>query len=693
MKYIEKKRYTLINRYILLSQVLFFLLIGIMVLRSSNFSYESLFEKIPTVMIFTILLALIPLLQKINLGFDNQNLIFDLILIFIYLFLTGYLLINEDKSIFKITLLMPVIVTGLEYGIAMSMLSASLSIVSLFVIGFNKNFTDIDVDIMIGGFILLIAWLLGNMTETEKSIRNELKKSEEKFKELFHKANDSIFLYEVTPDERPGRFIEVNDVACRTLGYSRNEILKMTPRDIYCEKRFREVEYLIKNSARQKQKTFETRCVSKTGAKIPMEVSSHIFFLNGKKVVLSIARDITQRKLAEKALRESEERYRLLVELSPHAIIVHREGRIVFASRAAAKLFGVEDSKDLLGKSLINFVHPEYKEFVRERIQKAYNGEMVPVAEEKIVRLDNGSTVDVEVAAVPFLHKGEMAVLVIIRDITERKLLHEALEYERIKTEFFTNISHEFRTPLNVIFTTIQLINANLNDKAVLADSKNIRKYLDLIKQNCFRLLKLVNNLIDITKIDSGFFELNLQNHDIVSVVEEITLSVAEYIKNKGITFQFDTDVEEKIIACDADKIERIMLNLLSNAVKFTKPGGSIMVNVCDRGEKVVISVKDTGIGIPKNKQKVIFERFRQVDKSFTREREGSGIGLSLVKSLVEMHGGKISLKSEEGKGSEFIIELPARVLPEKEEAYRERDFVYKDNIEKINIEFSDIYK
>lgn len=307
--------------------------------------------------------------------------------------------------------------------------------------------------------------------------------------------------------------------------------------------------------------------------------------------------------------------------------------------------------------------------------------------------MDNGSTVDVEVTAIPFPYKGETAVQVVIRDITERKLLHEALEYDRIKTEFFTNISHEFRTPLNVIFTTLQLMNANLNEKAARADGKNIRKYLDLIKQNCFRLLRLVNNFIDITKIDSGFFELNLRNHNIVSVVEEITLSVAEYIKNKGITFRFDTDVEEKIMACDADKIERIMLNLLSNAVKFTKAGGGIMVNVCDRGEKVVISVKDTGIGIPKNKQKVIFERFRQVDKSFTREHEGSGIGLSLVKSLVEMHGGKISLRSKEGEGCEFIIELPARVLPEKEEVCRERDFIHKENMEKINIEFSDIYR
>jgi signal transduction histidine kinase len=166
------------------------------------------------------------------------------------------------------------------------------------------------------------------------------------------------------------------------------------------------------------------------------------------------------------------------------------------------------------------------------------------------------------------------------------------------------------------------------------------------MKQNCYRLLRLINNLIDITKIDSGFINLNLQNKNIVEVIENVTLSTVEYVESKCRTIIFDTDVEEKIMAFDPEKIERIILNLISNAVKFTKPQDQIEINVYDKKENIIISVKDTGIGIPKEKQKIIFERFRQVSPLLNRTHEGSGIGLSLVKSLVEMHtGNKISVK------------------------------------------------
>ncbi len=154
----------------------------------------------------------------------------------------------------------------------------------------------------------------------------------------------------------------------------------------------------------------------------------------------------------------------------------------------------------------------------------------------------------------------------------------------------------------------------------------------------------------------------------------------------------FDTDVEEKTIACDPDKIERIILNLLSNAVKFTKAEGQIAVNIYDRDDKALVTVKDTGIGIPEDKLETIFERFRQVDKSLTRSHEGSGIGLSLVKSLVEMHRGKISVRSELGKGSEFIVELPSAVLTDENSYGKANDFAKRDNHEKVCIEFSDIY-
>lgn len=272
-----------------------------------------------------------------------------------------------------------------------------------------------------------------------------------------------------------------------------------------------------------------------------------------------------------------------------------------------------------------------------------------------------------------------------------KKLLNKLIESDILKTEFMANISHELRTPLNVIFSTLQLIDFYNKEGNDFWNTSKKNRYINIMKQNCYRQLRLINNLIDITRIDAGYFKIYLKNYDIIRIIENITLSVAEYIKNKNITFQFDTDIEEKVIACDADKIERIILNLLSNAVKFTPSGGNIWVNVSDLDEKIRISVKDNGIGIPKEKQAIIFERFRQVDNLFTRDCEGSGIGLSLVKSLVENHEGEIQVISEHGKGSEFIIEIPTRLVPEADEKVSLK--VDKKNyVELINVEFSDVY-
>ncbi len=267
------------------------------------------------------------------------------------------------------------------------------------------------------------------------------------------------------------------------------------------------------------------------------------------------------------------------------------------------------------------------------------------------------------------------------------------MAYDKVKTEFLANMSHELRTPLNVICSTIQLLKS-LDGSKTLGEEK-IKYYIKIMNQNSLRLLRLINNIIDTTKIESDSISLNIKNGDIVYVVEEISQSVAEYIKSHGITLIFDTDIEEKIIAFDEEKIERIMLNLLSNAVKFTEENGSILVNIYDSEDFIKISVKDTGIGIPKEKLEFIFERFAQIDKSTSRHNEGSGIGLALVKSLVEMHGGEINVNSEEGKGSEFIITLPTRVVDrEEEENNLNNKEVFETNYEQnLSVEFSDIYK
>lgn len=288
----------------------------------------------------------------------------------------------------------------------------------------------------------------------------------------------------------------------------------------------------------------------------------------------------------------------------------------------------------------------------------------------------------------------------IINRITTEEALKESerqisysKESDKIKIEFFSNISHELRTPINVIFSALQVQELKQKGCQCKNRNKDCYKYGNIMKQNCYRLLRLVNNLIDITKIDIGYFDINEINIDIISLVENITVSVVDYIENKGLSLIFDTEVEEKIIACDPEKIERIILNLLSNAVKFTDKGGNIMVNIEDGIEKICIRVTDNGRGIPEEKLNSIFERFVQVDKSFTRDHEGSGIGLSLVKSLVELHGGTISVKSREGNGAEFIIYIPCKLVNETYKEIACSEDITESCIEKINIEFSDIYK
>ncbi|WP_234124330.1 Cache 3/Cache 2 fusion domain-containing protein [Clostridium hydrogenum] len=271
------------------------------------------------------------------------------------------------------------------------------------------------------------------------------------------------------------------------------------------------------------------------------------------------------------------------------------------------------------------------------------------------------------------------------------RLLEETVQYDKLKTEFIANMSHELRTPLNIIFSTVQLLNVLIN-KGENLNTDKVKNYTNGIKQNCYRLVRLVNNLIDITKIDSGFMTLDMKNENIVQVAEEITQSTVAYVEHMSRNIIFDTDEEEKIMAFDAEKLERILLNLISNAVKFTKPGDMISVTLHCENDKVTISVKDTGRGIPKEKISQLFQRFKQIDPLLNRSHEGSGIGLTIVKALVELHSGTIQVKSKYGEGTEFIISLPAKLVLENKEVRAKKDFKSQSNVENINIEFSDIY-
>ena len=290
--------------------------------------------------------------------------------------------------------------------------------------------------------------------------------------------------------------------------------------------------------------------------------------------------------------------------------------------------------------------------------------------------------------------------LVTARDITDRKEreaekgeLEKAIHIESMKSEFFANISHEFKTPLNIILATMQIINKNIEEKSIIHTNEvHLNRYMNSIKQNCYRLLRLVNNIIDISKIENGYYNIDLGNYNIVSIVEDMTMSVIEYAKEKGINLIFDTEIEEEIIACDPEKIERIILNLLSNAIKYTEKNGTINVNIYIKDDNINISIADNGIGIPNEKLKSIFERYTQIDNKLTRKYNGSGIGLSLVKSLVELQGGKISVESKVNEGSKFTLKFPI-IKVKNESNIKKSSNLVNSRVEKCNIEFSDIYQ
>ena len=255
--------------------------------------------------------------------------------------------------------------------------------------------------------------------------------------------------------------------------------------------------------------------------------------------------------------------------------------------------------------------------------------------------------------------------------------------------EFIANISHELKTPLNVICATVQLFSMYCNNGSLDERKDSIIKYIDSIKKNTYRLSKLINNIVDSSKIKSGFFKLSLSNNNIIEVVEDIVTSVTDFTESKGLNIIFDTNVEEKIIACDPEKIERIVLNLISNAIKFSNFDNEIFVEVKDKGEFVEISVEDNGIGIEKKNLKMIFDRFKQVGEALSRNGEGTGIGLSLVKSIVELQGGSIEVESEFGKGSKFIVTLPARRVSQENMLLSSK---MRNGKESIQVELSDIY-
>ncbi|MEO8232517.1 MAG: two-component regulator propeller domain-containing protein, partial [Ignavibacteriota bacterium] len=288
-------------------------------------------------------------------------------------------------------------------------------------------------------------------------------------------------------------------------------------------------------------------------------------------------------------------------------------------------------------------------------------------------------------SALYFLRRYELNRLKLKNQLRLEKVETDALRnLDYLKSHFFENLSHEFRTPLTLILGQIETVmSSNIENKE--------KSKLQVANRNARRLLNLINQLLDLSKIEAGSMKLNSEQHNIVSFIKSLFYSFESLAEIKKIRLKFETVLENIPVIFDPDKMEKVFNNLLSNAFKFTQAQGEIKIYIKKNDSKFVeIYIRDTGIGIPGNRIKHIFNRFYQVDSSTTRDQEGTGIGLALTVELVELHKGSIDVTSKEGEGSEFIISLPIGDINNDQEKLVEfsiDNFIEKNELGEIEIQ------
>ncbi len=398
---------------------------------------------------------------------------------------------------------------------------------------------------------------------------------------------------------------------------------------------------------------------------------------------------VLQRLESKRKLIENNKNLRLILDSTNDAIVMlDTKGIILDVNKSFAKRFG-ESPKLMVGKYWLSFV-PEtiYGELIQSRVRRL---KKVVETGKPVVFEDARDGMTFYNRFYPVFKNGEVsAVTLFSTNITDKmKAIEQAkktAEYEtrlQIQTEFFTNMSHEFKTPLSIILAQLELMKVYLNDE------ERLQKYLKTAKQNTYRLTRLLENILDIMKLDAGYLKADMRYADIVKIARNITELANFYASAKSISLRFETKLLGYYMAVDQYKTERILLNLLSNALKFTQKGGSITVTVKAKNKGILIIVSDNGEGIPKEKIGIVFHRFMQANTSFIRKAEGSGIGLSLTKSLVELLNGRIWVKSNPGKGSDFYVELPTLQLDGKKDT---KEIGGYSTQERVKVEFSDIY-
>ena len=379
-------------------------------------------------------------------------------------------------------------------------------------------------------------------------------------------------------------------------------------------------------------------------------------------------------------LQKSQDKSNKLIDSIYGGVFLFYNDKLQYINKKTLRTLNLEND-EALGMELHEFIK-KYFDITLDEIKKFEN--YIPLAKMKHINLD------VEIFLTCIDKKSKILYIHDISEINEnkkiRKVLEEYLEEEEIKNEFFANISHELKTPINIISAALQVNEIYLKENNIDGLNKN-RK---IIKQNCLRLIRTINNFIDANKISEGYIIPNYKIHNIVELVEDLSIASNKYIQLSENTLTFDAYQEEIYVNCDKDRITRIILNILSNSVKYCKEGGNIKVSVgVYRYDHVMIKVENDGLEIDKERIPYIFDKFTKLNKAFNRLKEGSGLGLFLTKALIELQGGNIRLRSN-SSGNEFIITMPRVKQPSNSEFIHE-EWETNPLEEKIDVEFSDI--